>query len=155
MTMKLSDAREILGLIHMALCTPQSYRSLIVCAPFISSSVFNAKILNNRKLKVPVLVITAPATERQIDAAIGDKRKDVQIISIPNLHAKVYIACGKDERDSLAIVGSFNFTEAALEDNIELGIRLDGHDPESRSLITKLERTIGDIVFRLTKGVPV
>ena len=137
--MKLSNAQEILGLIHLASRTPQSYRRLIICAPFISEDLLCNKIAPNGIVRVPTLIITCPKTAQHLFLLYKEWRGSFTIASIPSLHAKVYLACGRDERDSVAILGSFNLTNAALNGNYELGLRFVGNSPEVRKLISKME----------------
>jgi PLD-like domain len=137
--MKLTDAKAVLGLTRLAGRTPQSYRRLLLCAPFISEKFFRTKVGPRSFAHVPTVIITHPDT---IPLILRESRLwpgPLTVASIPNLHAKVYIACGKDERDSVAIVGSFNLTSAAFDTNLEVGIRLVGNTPEHRRLINSLE----------------
>lgn len=136
--MTLINARMILSLIHLALCTPQSYRRLLLCSPFISETLVLTKIVSKGFARLPILIITRPETARRIEANI----ENLFVVTVPNLHAKVYIACGKDDRDSIAIIGSFNMTNAAIDENIEIGIKLVGSSQDDRNIITKLENKL-------------
>ena len=136
--MKLTNTRMVFGLVHRALSTPQSYRRLLLCSPFISESLLLTKILSKGFPRLPILIITRLETARRIVA----NKENLFIVAVPNLHAKVYIACGKDERDSIAIIGSFNMTTAAIDENIEIGIKLVGSNQDNRNIITKLENKL-------------
>jgi|ETNmetMinimDraft_13_1059891.scaffolds.fasta_scaffold37523_2 HKD family nuclease len=137
--MELSNAQGILGLIHLASRTPQSYRRIIICTPFISEDLLCNKIAPNGIVRVPTLIITCPKAAQNLFPLCKEWKGSFMITSIPSLHAKVYLACGRDERDSVAILGSFNLTNAALNGNYELGLRFVGNSPEVRKLISKME----------------
>jgi hypothetical protein len=140
--MTLSDGKEILRLIHLVTRTPQSYRLLIICTPFISGGLINSLWGHKNTINVPILIITHPDTSRNIVKGYQKCYEKITIASISNLHAKVYLACGNDDKDSIAILGSFNFTMHALDTNIELGVRFSGKNPEFRRLITALENKL-------------
>lgn len=137
--MKLSDGQGIVSLIRLVSRTPQSYRRLILCAPFISEGLLKSKIAHDGILRIPTLVITRPETARSLVSLGKSWKGPIEIAFIRNLHAKVYIACGKQEDDSVAVIGSFNLTAAALESNFELGLRLVGNSPQFRQIIFALE----------------
>jgi HKD family nuclease len=140
--MKLSNTQEILGLIHLVNRTPQSYRQLIICAPFISEDLLSNKVAPNGILRVPTMIITSPNTAQQLFSLCKEWKGHFMIVSVKSLHAKVYLACGRDERDSVAILGSFNLTNSALNGNYELGLRFVGNSHELRKLISKIENKL-------------
>ncbi len=140
--MKLSNTQEILGLIHLVSRTPQSYRRLIICTPFISEDLLCNKIAPNGIVRVSTLIITSPKVSQHLFPLCKEWKGSITIAPIPSLHAKVYLACGRDERDSVAILGSFNLTNAALTENYELGLRFAGNSPELRKLISKMENKL-------------
>jgi hypothetical protein len=139
--MRIGDAREILSLFRLATFTTQSYRHLIVCAPFVSDRLLFSKVAPNGAALIPTIVITRPEMARLLSMQIGSRRA-LALGYIPNLHAKVYIACGKADEDSVALVGSFNMTVAAINENFELGIRLTANTPERSRLIRAIENRL-------------
>jgi hypothetical protein len=150
--MKLTNAQGVLDLIRLANRTPQSYRQLIICSPFVSESLLRTKVAPNRVIHVPTFIITRPETARQLALEWKKWNGTLIIIAIPNLHAKAYLACGRDDRDSVAILGSFNVTMAALDENVELGVQFVGNTPESRELITTLERKLMGVTLLKPNG---
>ena len=50
----------------------------------------------------------------------GHRRHDVQVVSLPRLHAKVYVDDGQR-----ALLTSANLTPSGLDHNFEYGVRLD------------------------------
>ena len=140
--MKLTNAQEILGLIHLVLGSPQSYRRLIICTPFISESLLTILIGRKWNVNVPLLILTHPNSVKKLPRRFQQRENPITIVAISNLHAKVYLGCGKEERDSVAVLGSFNFTKTALHSNFELGIRFSGKTPQLKHLIVTLERRL-------------
>ena len=140
--MKITDSDGLNNLLRHVGRTPQSYRRLLLCAPFISEGVLCRGIAPNSTVRVPTLVITRPGTARRLLSACRKLKGAVAVASLPNLHAKVYLACGTDERDSVALIGSFNLTAAALGLNYELGVCIRGSSPELRRQIGELERRL-------------
>ena len=120
--MKVSNTQSILGLIRLAGRAPKNHRRLILSAAFISANFLCAK-LGRSVTQVPTVIITRPDTIPLILQELKTWRGLLALGSVANLHAKVYLACGRDERDSVALVGSFNLTAAALNTNVEIGIR--------------------------------
>lgn len=152
--MKLVSAHGILDLLRLANRTPQSYRQVIICSPFISESLLVSKIAPNRNVQIPTVIITRPSTAHQLALEPIKGHGQLIIVSIPNLHAKVYAACGRDDRDSVAILGSFNATTAALGENLELGVQFAGNSPESRRFLITLEDKLLGIARLKPNGGP-
>lgn len=139
--MKIGDSREIFSLLRLATFTPQSYRRLIVCAPFISNSVLLSHIFRNGAALLPTVIITHPETAKHL-AMTFQNYKDLTLGAIPRLHAKIYIACGIVDEDSIALIGSFNMTMAALNGNFELGVRVTACSSQHRRLIRSIENRL-------------
>lgn len=140
--MRLINSQDVERLIHLALRSPHSYRKLLLCAPFISEDVLRRNVAPGGKVGLPTVVVTHPETAGQLIPSCRAVKGPLSFATIPNLHAKVYIACGRDERDSVALVGSFNLTAAALGENYELGVRFSGGPAAQRRQIIELERKI-------------
>jgi hypothetical protein len=137
----LSNAKDIFSLIRLVARTPQSYRRLVICAPFMSEILIRSIICNITK-KVPMLIITHPDTGHDLVSMVKKYQGNITIAYIPNLHAKAYLACGREDCDSIAIIGSFNLTMPAIDKNIEIGVRFSGKTMEFRRLIIALENKL-------------
>jgi len=124
-----------------------------LCAPFISMDFLYEKLGRRSLAHVPTVIITRPDTVPVILKELNAWRGPLALGSVPNLHAKVYLACGRDERDSVAVIGSFNLTVAALDTNLELGVRFTGHTLEGRRAIRVLETRLMRMARFETLGV--
>jgi hypothetical protein len=151
--MKITNSDGLINLLRRVARMPQSYRRLVLCAPFISEEVLCRRIAPNGTVRVPTLIITRPETARQILVACRSLKGAVSIASIPNLHAKVYLACGMDGRDSIALIGSFNLTAAALRLNYEVGVCIQGSSPNLRRQIEELENRLLQQIGSESNGV--
>jgi phosphatidylserine/phosphatidylglycerophosphate/cardiolipin synthase-like enzyme len=140
--MKIASNKDILGLFSMVNRTPHAYRRLIVCAPFISPDLLYNKIAINGDVRVPTIVITTPDTACKFSLLNQKISKRFTIRKVLNLHAKIYLACGISSSDSIAIIGSYNFTMSALYKNFELGIRLGATLPQTHRIILCLEKKL-------------
>lgn len=149
--MKIGDAREIFSLIRLATFTPQSYRRLIICAPFVSNSVLLSNICRNGAALLPTIIITHPETAKHL-VPICRKYKALSLGTIQRLHAKIYMACGKVDEDSVALIGSFNMTAAAFNHNFELGVRVTASSPQLRQLIRSMENRLLSMAQFITCG---
>lgn len=150
--MQISSTKEILRVLYLVSRTPQSYRLLIICSPFITIDLLKNKVAPNGLVRVPTLIITRPDTYNLLLSVCKAWKGPISIMGVQNLHAKVYIACGKDERDSIAVLGSFNFTGAAFNENIEIGICTIGSTGEFRKVINDLERKLIQIARNGRRG---
>jgi hypothetical protein len=138
--MKLATARDFLRLFHMVGRAPFNYRRLIICSPYVSPELLTLLLTPNLRVKVPALVITNTDTIGALpnNAFSGCFALEV----VKNLHAKAYVACGTDVRNSIAIIGSFKLTKAAIATNLEIGVWLQGRSQAERQLIELLENIL-------------
>ena len=143
--MQLSKAHVILRLFNMATLTPYSFRKLVLCSPYISDELFLGIFPKYKTINIPLIIITRPDTAQVLLNKIKPINNLIEIISISNLHAKIYLACGNDERDSVAVIGSFNFTNSAMNKNVEFGIRINGNTPTFKQLISSIEKTLNQM----------
>ncbi len=127
--MNLVSADEVLGLMKKVRSERGAYRLLLLCAPFISQKFLLHITGLARRVPVSTIVLTNPETAQELSAV--SLSGPLKVVSVPGIHAKVYIACGKDDRDSLAIIGSFNLTHFGLTRNFELGIIILGQSAKS------------------------
>lgn len=144
--MKISTAEDITRLACLVNKTPQCFRRFVVCAPFVSWEVLVGHIMPGGKARVSIDIITNEETAENLKEKLGHKAGKIRITARKDLHAKVYVACGVDARDSVALIGSFNLTHGALHKNLELGIKLTGNKEEERRLISELERGFTGLV---------
>jgi len=147
--MNLVSGSEVLGLMEKVRANPIVYRKLLLCAPFISHSLLLHSAGFSQRVPVLTTVLTTPGTALELSTV--SLSGSLEIASVPGFHAKVYIACGKDDRDSAAIIGSFNLTNSGLNRNFEIGIQVTGADCRERDLIKRLEQRLTRILLK--KGV--
>lgn len=143
--MKLVSGNEVLGLMQRVRAEPRAYRQIFLCAPFISPNLLLHITGFGRRVPVSTTVLTNPGTAVELSAV--RLAGPFEVTPIPGFHAKIYIACGKEERDSVAIIGSFNFTDFGLNRNFEMGVQITGADCQERDLIKRVEQ-------RLTRILP-
>jgi hypothetical protein len=67
-------------------------------------------------------------------------RRFVQIIAVPGLHAKFYLALGRDFPATEGLVTSANLTTAGTTANVELGIWLAASSMLGARLLHELDR---------------
>lgn len=67
---------------------------------------------------------------------------------LPELHAKLYVAVGRDKRRSLGLLTSANLSDAAISANLETSMFLE--PPYQDSEIAHLDKMqqLGDLIFR-------
>lgn len=140
--MKLCDARETLKLLHLVNRTPQSYRQVVVCAPYIREDLFLSEVTPGRKAIVPTIILTIPDTASRLAIKSQLISGPLIIKSSADLHAKVYLLCGKDRKDSQAIIGSSNLTQKSISANLEISLRLSGRIRDEQAIIDALERKL-------------
>lgn len=90
--MKLCNAKDIMAMAHLVNRTPQGYDRFIVCSPFISEDLLLSKIISLESIRVPTTIITSPECSVNLINTIKRCPDLLNIISAPNLHAKVYWA---------------------------------------------------------------
>lgn len=144
--MNLVSGSEVLVLMEKVRANPIVYRKLLLCAPFISHKLLLHIAGFSRRVPVSTIVFTSPETAQELSAV--NLSGPIRIVSVRRIHAKVYIACGKDDRNSLAIMGSFNLTHFGLARNFELGIKITGADCQERNLIKRAEQTLTTILLK-------
>jgi len=68
------------------------------------------------------------------------------LITVSQLHAKVYLALGRERRDSQVMVTSANLTEAGLSKNIELGLLVHASSFEGARIVEEIRRFLESLV---------
>jgi hypothetical protein len=133
----LTDGTEVVRLVEKAIRHPGRYRRVIVSSPFLDdvgagllSRLFAAT--QNGPL---VTLLTRPDVALRYASVMDQRRRNVELLMPPDLHAKCYVLVGRVAADSEAIVTSSNLTAAGIGRNWEVGISLKG---DSQPLITSL-----------------
>jgi phosphatidylserine/phosphatidylglycerophosphate/cardiolipin synthase-like enzyme len=151
--MKLINSHAVLEIINVVMRAPHNYQKLIVCSPFVKEELLSLLKGLQGKIPLSVQIYTLPETYKTLISNDKSNIKNLTIKAIPHLHAKAYIAYGKVDRDSIALVGSFNFTEAAIKRNFEVGIILSSIIPEEGIIIKKLIQKLNNIASYGKEGV--
>jgi phosphatidylserine/phosphatidylglycerophosphate/cardiolipin synthase-like enzyme len=135
---------------------PSRYWQVIVCSPFIDESLrerIARFAMAARGVGCGVRVVTGlRQTKGEGRRFPGISLARPNLLSIPRLHAKVYLALGRDRRNSIAIVTSANLTEAGLKRNIELGLIFRGTSPEGARIVEEVRHFLESIA-RHKQGV--
>jgi len=127
------DIDRVLRRIEAAPCR---YAQIIICSPFIdlvTSRRIDCLAQSALRTGCGVRIITAPNSNPDLRMASLPGRSQVgnrNFVILPHLHAKVYLAIGRDFRDSWVVVTSANATDAGLRRNIELGLFVRALSPD-------------------------
>ena len=141
--------RNVLDAFLFALERSPDWKRLHIISPWLSalddSFSLTSEMLADRlkKYGTTVYVVTRPPAEAwhgdAINALAATGRAN--IATVPDLHAKLYIA--STAADSFALVGSANFTQQS-SDNFEIGLLAHSY-MEGRQVVTALDREAADI----------
>lgn len=124
---------------------PSRYSQVIICSPFIDKGLYErisrfAEIA--RRMGCGVRLITGiggvPAGLKTWPGKnqIGART----LVTLRRLHAKVYLAIGRERRSSWAVVTSANLTDAGLNKNIELGLLIRATSSDGAHVIDEIRR---------------
>ena len=126
-------SRRVLQLFIEPLARSHGWKKLYVISPWISSFESNATMTFQQMLKrvrddrTTVYVVTRPPEEswhtEAIERLASTRRANIALL--PNLHTKLYAA--RTATGAFAMLGSANFTQASMDTNLELGVRVDGY----------------------------
>jgi hypothetical protein len=126
------------------------YRQVIVCSPYMDEPMCSrlaqlaARIDRERS---HLSIITRPDTiTNTVEAQHLRTEGRIRVTGLPGLHAKFYLAVGRDARLTEAILTSANCTLAGTTGNIELGIRMAMSTPAAARLIEDIDRFARRIV---------
>src|SRR5690242_9008228 len=107
--------QRLLGALEAA---PERYAQVVICSPFIDQRTMARLIrfaIRAGEHDCGVRLIT---TCQPRSATVGWPGKEQvgtrTIVAVPHLHAKVYLAIGRNRRDSWVTVTSANLTQAGL-----------------------------------------
>lgn len=124
---------------------PSLYSQVVICSPFVDRRL--CKRLTHfaetaRKVGCGVRLITKGG---EVPALLpmwpGRNQRGVKtLVAIPRLHAKVYLAVGRDRQNSWAVVTSANLTEAGLRKNIELGLLVRAASSDGARIVEQVRR---------------
>lgn len=133
------SGRGLHRLLEALKASPSRYAQVVVCSPFIDQHTMARLIgfaIRARQHDCGVRLIT---TGESRSLAAGWPGKDQvgtrNIVSVPHLHAKVYLAIGRNRRDSWVAVSSANLTQAGLGKNVELGLLARATSPEGAQIV--------------------
>lgn len=120
------------------------YRQLIVCSPYMDEAMCGrlARLAARAdRERSHLSIITTPDTIANIvgahDLRTGGR---IRVTGLSGLHAKFYLAVGRDPRLTEAILTSANCTLAGTSANIELGIRMAASTSSGARLIEDIDR---------------
>lgn len=118
-------------------CMPGRWSNVTVISPFVDD---HGHRLLDRLARVAsrsayrLLVATRPENAEILRRAIWN-RDAVEVVGVPGLHAKAYVARSRDGIGGELIVTSANLTEHGLAHSHELGLHVHGSDPRAAHLI--------------------
>jgi hypothetical protein len=136
-----ADLDRVLRLIEVA---PSRYAKAIICSPFIdgaTSDRIHCLQQSASRFGCGIRIITSggSASSLQPISLAGFRNvRSRNLILVPHLHAKVYLAIGRRFRDSWVLVTSANATRAALEENVELGLLIHATSPEGGRIVEEV-----------------
>jgi phosphatidylserine/phosphatidylglycerophosphate/cardiolipin synthase-like enzyme len=135
---------DIDGVLRRIEAAPSRYAQIIICSPFIdlvTSRRIDCLAQSAFRAGCGVRIITAPNSNTDLRMASLPGRDQVgnrNFVILPHLHAKVYLAIGRNFRDSWVTVTSANATEAGLKRNIELGLLVRATSPEGARTVEQV-----------------
>jgi len=139
-----STAIDVANLLARVRTRVDQYSDLVLCSPFISDDVLST--LRGLVLCAPengcgMQIITATHTFDRVMACVGPRGwQRTTVVGCPHLHAKFYLAIGRRDEVTEAIVTSANLTTAGLSSNIELGVRITPTTSPGRALLHQIDR---------------
>ena len=124
---------------HLATLVKSASAELLIAAPYIKTREANW-ICNRLSTSVHLRVLTdlnsqsvlAGALDMEALTTFTDSHVQSEILTLPRLHAKVYVA-----DDSMAIVTSGNLTQSSLDEDYEYGLGL-----KDRPTIQKIRQNL-------------
>jgi len=143
-----ADIDRVLRLIEYM---PSRYAQIVICSPFIDTTTGNriqSLAQSARRAGCGVRIITSADSNANSHIASMPGRGQVGsrvFAALPHLHAKVYLAIGREFRDSWAIVTSANATEAGLSRNIELGLLVRAVSPEGARTVEQVRHFLENL----------
>lgn len=139
-----ATAIDVANLLARVRARVDQYSDLVLCSPFIGDDVLST--LRGLAHCAPesgcgMEIITAAHTFDRVMACAGSGGwQRTRVIGRPHLHAKFYLAVGRRDELTEAIVTSANLTTAGLSSNIELGVRITPTTSPGRTLLDQIDR---------------
>ena len=140
----ITGGSEVLRLLDRVTLQTGLYRQLIVCSPYLDATMCDrladlaARVDRERS---HLSIITTPSTiTNTMNTRDLRTHGRIRVTGLPGLHAKFYLAIGRDARLTEAILTSANCTVAGTTANIELGIRMAASTPSSARIIEDIDR---------------
>ena len=136
-----SDVARLLGRVRSR---ADKYSDLLLCSPFMDDDTISlvglvAEATSSARCRLEI--ITAQQAVDRVKALLAPLvDRQIRLIGCPRLHAKFYVAIGRSEEHTEAIITSANLTAAGLTSNIELGVRIAATTPHGRTMLHHLDR---------------
>jgi hypothetical protein len=146
----ITDGGEVLRLLDRMALQTERYRQLIVCSPYMDEAMCDRLAhlaARADRERSHLSIITTPNTIASTTNSRDLRtRGRLRVTGVPGLHAKFYLAIGRDARLTEAILTSANCTLAGTTANIELGIRMAASTPWGARIIEDIDRFARRIV---------
>jgi HKD family nuclease len=139
-----ASALDVARLLGRVRSRADKYSDLLLCSPFIDDETIAlvglvAEAASNARCRLEI--ITAQQAVDRVKALLTPvEDRQIRLIGCPRLHAKFYVAVGRREEHTEAIITSTNLTAAGLTRNIELGVRIAATTPHGRTMLDHLDR---------------
>jgi hypothetical protein len=138
-----ADGADVIRLLERVAQYPERYSELTICSPFIGEALVKTIVRlaeRTRRVRCVLRVVTSGVCAGEIARQASQAMPFV--IHRPRLHAKVYIAIGRRQAESEAIVTSANLTPGGTVHNLELGIRAVSKTDAGRRLLEEVHHFV-------------
>ena len=140
----MASGRDVLRMLDRIAEGIGRYHQLTICSPFVDERMLDRLehlISRSERARAHLLIVTTPAMlPTRLTAAALRARGSVRIAQLAALHAKFYLAIGRDFASTEAIVTSANLTVAGTSTNIELGFRITASTEADARILKELDR---------------
>ncbi len=142
-----STGSDVGGLLERLIAHPERYAEVVLCTPFIDAEMIPRLVRLSeraRRSNLAATVITSPASAAALRTRLSGNPASWRglIAECERLHAKVYLALGRQGDMSEAIVTSANLTLAGVSRNIELGVRALSNSDGGRQFISEVRHFV-------------
>lgn len=144
----LCEGNAVARLLDRVVARPGDWRQVDLCAPFIDGAAIPRLIslaLDGPGAGCGLRVITSVGCAKLLCSLLPGPARHWRrvIMARSGLHAKAYLAVGRDRRTSEAIVTSANLTAGGLASNLELGVRATSSTDAGRRMVGDVRNYIG------------
>lgn len=153
----LTNGSAIRHLLDQATATPEQYRRIVVCSPYLdenAGSLLRELALRTSRVQCGLTLIT---TRLGLNAT-GATKPFCRTVLVRNLHAKVYLAEGRKPGTTRFLLGSANLTCEGIAGNVEICVAATTTSSEGQRLVSEggafLDRLIGRTKTRLPVYMP-